>query len=197
MPLAALLATEEAARMSRVVGEVAARLSGSDLRSIGRADAVSSEILRRPSLAAEAVRLLSDSDAVLRARAADALEKAARVSPSIVRPHRRRLLRLLENVTQQEVRWHLAQLMPRLQLTPRERSRVLAVLRRYLDDPSRIVQVCAMQGLWELTEDGSREPWIRLWVQRAATHAAPSIRARARRLLSRPGSCIRLGSRES
>src|SRR5262245_36396228 len=105
------------------MGIVAERLSGSDRRSIGRANEVARELLERPVLVGEALRLLAAGDPVLRARTADALEKAAREAPAIVAGHKKALLRLMEEARQPEVRWHLAQMLPRLGLTPGERRR--------------------------------------------------------------------------
>jgi hypothetical protein len=130
-------------------------------------------------LVKEAIRLLSGDDRVLRARAADALEKASRASPAILRPHKRVLLRLAEAARQQEVRWHLAQMLPRLELSTQQRRHSLVLLRGYLDDRSRIVAACALEALWDL----GRGQWVRALVERCASTGPPSLRARARRLL--------------
>jgi hypothetical protein len=171
------------------MSRIAERLKGSDLRSIGDANAVADELVSKPGLVAEAVRLLSADDAVLRARTADALEKASAIAPAILRPHKRALLRVAAAARQQEVRWHLAQMLPRLELTVRERAHVVALVRSYLDDPSRIVAVCALHALWDLavTRQGTRPQWARALVRRYATEGAPSLRARARRLLREDG----------
>jgi len=153
-------------------------LAGSDLRSIGRADDVARTLVRDPGRADEAITLLEGDDPVLRARGADALEKASRALPDMLKPHKRALLRVAARATQQEVRWHVAQMLPRLALTAPERRQAMRQLRRYLGDASRIVRVCAMQSLWELDRGAARA-----LVERMAAKGSPALRARARRLL--------------
>ena len=166
------------------MGRVADRLRGSDLRSIGDANAVSRDLARSGVLVREAIGLLSSDDPVLRSRSADALEKASTLSAEILRPHKRALLRVAASVKQQEVRWHLAQMLPRLELAPGERRQVQAFLREWLDDRSRIVAVCALQALWDMARHETRtQASLRALVAHCAEEGAPSLRARARRLL--------------
>ncbi len=165
----------------RGIGE---RLAGSDLRSIGEATAVARDMLADPAMIAEAMRLLSADDPVLRARTADALEKATSERPAIIQPYKQTMLRLAGTARQQEMRWHIAQILPRLRLNARERTRAIAILRQYSSDPSRIVQVCAMQALWNLaTTRGHREEWVVSFVKQMAREGSPAIQARARILL--------------
>jgi hypothetical protein len=159
-------------------------LAGSDLRSTGKANDVAREMLANPAMTGEAVRLLSGDDPVLRARTADALEKASSERPAIIQSHKRTLLGLAATARQQEVKWHLAQMLPRLELSSRERTRAMVILRSYSGDPSRIVRVCAMQALWDLgTKRGQREAWVVSLVEQMALAGSPAVRARARRLL--------------
>ena len=164
---------------------IAERLSGGDLRSIGDAESVARDLMQDQALVAQAVTLMAGDDRLLRARSADALEKAARRNPVILRRHKKPLLRLLATTRQPEVRWHIAQMLPLIELTPHERQGALKGLRGYLGDESRIVQVCALQALWDLAtaEERSRRP-LRSLVERLASESSPAVRARARRLLA-------------
>jgi hypothetical protein len=136
------------------------------------------------ALVAEAVGLMSGGDPVLRARSADALEKAAERDPAILGRHKKTLLRLMATARQQEVRWHIAQMVPLIEMTPRERHGARKTLRGYLNDESRIVQVCALQALWDLAapEERSRESFRSL-VERLAVEGSPAVQARAKQLL--------------
>jgi len=125
-------------------------LSGGDRRSIGGSDIAAEEILRSPSLARALLECLFHADSRVRMRAADALEKASAQNPELLRPFKPELLGLLVEERQKEVRWHLAQMVPRLQLTPAERRRAMSALRDYLQDSSSIVKTFAMQALTEL-----------------------------------------------
>src|SRR5262245_1189854 len=96
-------------------------LIGGDRRSIGQVPRVLSIIRRHPDRTPELVAALTDLDPLVRMRAADALEKVTVHQPELLRPHKRALLTLANRAKQQELRWHLAQLIPRLRLTRRER----------------------------------------------------------------------------
>ncbi len=61
-------------------------------------------------------------------------------------------MKLAAKTEQQELHWHLAQMLPRLELSKRDRMMVMAVFRRYLTDQSRIVKTFAMQGLADLAK---------------------------------------------
>jgi hypothetical protein len=125
---------------------ILAKLSGGDRRSIGRSDEVAREIAESAALFAVVVDAMRADDAVIRMRAADAVEKASRSVPARLQRHKARLLREFAVAEQKEVRWHLAQIVPRLQLSAAERHDVIQVLWKFLNDPSKIVQVNAMQA---------------------------------------------------
>jgi HEAT repeat protein len=168
--------------------DIRTALSGGDRRSIGNVGRVVSAALGRPELAADLVRLLDDADPVVRMRSADALEKLQRRLPARIARFRGRLLALAEAATDQELRWHLAQMLSRLDLARADRSRFARVLRRYQSDPSAIVRVSAMQALVDLAlrdEDYRREAASR--VRTALSSGSPAERARARKLMPKLG----------
>jgi hypothetical protein len=71
-------------------------------------------------------------------------EKISVARPEWPAPHKAMILDLAAEAIEQELRWHLAQVLPRLDLDGQERQRSMAVMFACLEDPSRIVQVCAM-----------------------------------------------------
>ena len=83
----------------------------------------------------------------MRVRNADAAEKVIR------KPYKEELLGLMAETQEQELRWHLAVLVPLLELNPRERPVVISSLHRYLEDRSSIVETFALQGLVKLVKD--------------------------------------------
>ncbi len=86
-------------------------LSGGDLRSDGAADQAAEAVLEHPALIGDLVAGLDSSDAVIRGRAADALEKIARSRPDLVILHLPLLLSLLKTDTVPMVRMHLAMML--------------------------------------------------------------------------------------
>jgi len=166
-------------------------LGGGDLRSIGRVPLIVRRGLREPRMVSALVAALADEDRLVRMRAADALEKISLNNPQLVRPFTKQLLDVAVSSTQQEVRWHLAQMMPRLDLTPRQQALCLRALTAYLGDRSSIVRTFALQALADLFgHGGPMRTQVHTLLEDAARTGSPAMRSRARRLLSsfrRPG----------
>lgn len=165
--------------------DFARQLAGGDRRSIGRSNRIVAYVLRQPQRLQELIRCLWLTDDVVRMRAADAIEKISFEHPEWFKPYKRKLLRLLEDAEQQELRWHLAVVIPRLHLTNQEMRRALVSLRGYSNDRSSIVKTCALQGLFDLSRihPGLHQP-IRVLLRRASRTGTPAMKARARKLLS-------------
>lgn len=160
-------------------------LTGSDRRSIGRSNEIVSMVLRRPQQLPELVGCLWSADAIVRMRAADAIEKISLQKAALLERYKADLLELMEEAQQQELRWHLALLIPRLSLTKSEQGRAVAALRAYLNDRSSIVKTCALQGLADLSHviPALRQPTKKLLEESSRTGTA-AMKARARKLLS-------------
>lgn len=162
------------------------RLAGGDRRSIGRSGEVVRAVERAPDLLPHLVQGLEATDEHVRMRAADALEKVTREHPEWLRPFKRRLLRLAATATQRELRWHLAQMVPRLPLTAAERGDAFALMESYLTDASAIVRTFALQALTDLAgDDPARRSVARRALAEAAETGTPAMRARAHKLLER------------
>ncbi len=161
-------------------------LAGGDRRSIGRADQVAAIVFRDPTLFPELMTGLWSDDPLVRMRAADAAEKVSRKNPDLLKPHKTELLGLMAEANQQELRWHLAAMVPRLALNPKERQRAAAVFEDYLEDRSSIVKTFALQGLADLARSDSDMRISVIEHLRAAERSGtPAMRARSRKLLAR------------
>jgi hypothetical protein len=96
----------------------------------------------------------------------------------------------MDDASEQELRWHLAQMVPRLRLTSKERQRTAAALRRYLQDHSSIVKTCALQALADLAiQDESLRPEVSDLLQKAMQEGTPAMKARSRKLLKQLVEC--------
>jgi hypothetical protein len=161
-------------------------LSGGDRRSIGQSYAVVAMVLARPALFRSLIKGMWDQDPVVRMRAADAAEKVSLEKPKLLQPFKTELLVLLVEAREQELRWHLAQMVPRLSLTAAERVHAASTLRIYLDDRSSIVKTFAMQGLADLAvADEKLLPATVELLDRLTRTGTPAMRARGRKLLAR------------
>jgi hypothetical protein len=163
---------------------LAEMLRGGDRRSIGRSNQIAKVVLSEPKRFAELIECLWDEDPIVRMRAADAAEKVTVTRPELLKPHKQKLLGLLAVAEQIELRWHLALMVPRIELSAPERQLATAALQRYLDDGSSIVKTFALQGLADLArQDASlREPARRTLEESLRTGTA-AMKARARKLL--------------
>ncbi|HKN24504.1 MAG TPA: hypothetical protein VJX72_06635 [Candidatus Acidoferrum sp.] len=159
-------------------------LEGGDRRSIGRADQVAAIVSENPGLFPKLIAGLSSSNSLVRMRAADAAEKVTRKHRQLLQPHKKELLHLLAEAQEQELRWHLAVMVPRLVLNSKDRRAVISSLKRYLEGRSSIVKTCALQGLADLAQHA---PGIRPGVvdilRKAAQNGTPAMKARSRKLL--------------
>ena len=163
-------------------------LSGGDRRSIGRANEVVDMALADPSLFAEVFAGMTDDDPVVRMRAADVAEKVTAARSDLLLPHRSVLLNEVAASQQQEVRWHAAQMIPRLRLTEEELPHAFETPRGYLADKSRIVQTFAMQALADLVaQDPTRRAEVICLIQRTMGAGSPAVRSRGRKLLAELG----------
>ena len=163
---------------------LASILQGGDRRSLGQANRVAALILGQPKRFPELLECLWGDDPVVRMRAADAAEKISARRAELLHPFKAELLGLAGETSQQELRWHLALMIPRLPLTRAERKRAIAFLKQFLSDRSSIVKTCALQGLAELAQGN---PEIRSGVigvmEQASRTGTPAMKARARKLL--------------
>src|SRR5215467_6481341 len=110
---------------------IAILLRGGDRRSIGRSNDVVKLVLRAPKRFAELMQCLWSNDPIVRMRAADAAEKISATRPELLRHYKAELLGLLAEAEQIELRWHLAQMIPRLPLTQGERRRATEAFQLY------------------------------------------------------------------
>ena len=162
------------------------KLTGGDKRSIGRSNDVVLSVLSKPSLTKVLVSGLTTDHPLVRMRSADALEKVTSIRPELLSAYKSRVLRAAHTSRDKEVRWHLAQMLPRLHLNLAEKRRVLQLLRSYLKDPSSLVRVFAMQALTDIACDSEDSVSSTYGLIKTMTETgSPSMQARGRKLLAR------------
>jgi hypothetical protein len=160
------------------------QLQGGDLRSIGRADQVVADVLENPLLFRVVFEGMFVDDALIRMRCADAVEKITAHHPEYLYPYKTRLISQVVQVEQKEVRWHVVQMMPRLELDREERNRIVEILIAYLDDASKIVKTSAMQALADLAQqDVSLLPRVVPLLRECTRSGSPAMQSRGRKLL--------------
>jgi len=153
---------------------------------IGHSDRVAAMVCDDPKLFPELISGLWSANPLVRMRAADAAEKVTRKHRELLQPYKKELLGLMIEAQAQELRWHLAVMVPRLPLNAKERQAAISSLHSYLEDRSSIVKTFALQGLADLAESvPSLRPRVVETLGEAARNGNPAMKARSRRLLLR------------
>ena len=126
-------------------------LAGGDRRSIGRSNEVAALVLANRRGFPELIDCLWSEDPLVRMRAADAAEKVSAQKPGLLLLFKADLLGLLVEAKQPELLWHLAQMIPRLRLSAKERARAGAVFRSFLKHRGSLVKTTGLQALADLS----------------------------------------------
>lgn len=170
--------------MSKSV-KIIQKLGGGDRRSIGRSNEVVTLALKDPKLVTELLIGIQHDDPLIRMRSADVLEKVTVRHPEWLQPHKRLLLDEIAAIEQQEVRWHVAQMIPRLQMTSRDRAKAVRILERYCEDESRIVRTFSMQALADIAlEDPNLVPKAVALIKELTRTGSAAVANRGRKLLA-------------
>lgn len=165
------------------------KLQGGDLRSIGRADEVVSDILHDNALFGQVFNGMFDVDPVIRMRAADAVEKVTRSNSEWLLPFKKRILDEASQIDQQEVRWHLAQMFPRLAYEQDELERIIGLLQKWIESgKSQIVRVNSMQALSNIAERYTQfKPLVIHIIQESVANGSPAVVSRGKKLIRKLG----------
>lgn len=166
------------------MGKMLTMLREGDRRTTGRVAEAVRAAIGNPTHIDELVDLLSHANPAVRMRAADALEKATVQHQDLLLPHKDYLLELVEVATQNEIRWHLAQLLTRMDLEPGEIEDLAEIFRRWFRKAdSRIVRTSALQGMADLVrqDPGLLEDAL-VMLEEALVSPIAAVKARARKL---------------
>lgn len=157
-------------------------LSGGDLRSIGKSNSVVSLIVNQQDFD-ELFKLIFLDDRLLVMRAIDAIEKITLKHPNYLIKHKHEILDLSTVAHDKEFKWHLAQIIPRLSLTPPELTKAWKLLTNWALDKnnSKIVRVNSIQGLFEMLKGNNELTQdFALTLTELEKEDIPSINARIR-----------------
>lgn len=162
-----------------------ARLAVGDRRTTGASAHITQAILENPTLFDDVFDAMWQSDdAGVRMRAANVCETVSRTRPDLLQPRKRDLFKRVAPIPQQEIRWHVCQMLPRLKLTRKERIRANEIVRGYLDDKSSIVRTFALQAMADFAQqDTALLPETIALLQSFAETGTPAMRSRGKKLL--------------
>lgn len=161
-------------------------LSGGDLRSVGRVNEVIS-LIRTQHDFDQLFQLLYDHDRLVVMRTADAVEKITAYHPDFLSKYDVEILSLCRIAVNKELKWHLAQLLPRLNLDNDQMTEASSILHRWIADKrnSRIVRVNALQSLFDLADNKKA---LLPFLTQLEEEGVPSITARIKQLRKQIGN---------
>lgn len=169
---------------------------GKHANSLGHAAEVVEAVLQDHSRLPELYDCLFDTDAWVRMRAADSLEKICRQHPDWLLPYIDKFTHDLADNTQPSIQWHLAQIYSQVELTDMQRRFVLQWLTSLLsrNDIDWIVSANAMDTLALFAKQGfyARDDLVRL-LKIQQTHKSNAVIKRATKLLAQIETVKKLG----
>jgi hypothetical protein len=159
-------------------------LSGGTRTSVGDADQVITKLLKAPAGLSEIYGLFLDEDPVVAMRSSYVAMRVAEQKPESVKPFAKDLLKNLELYTQQEVRWHIPQLLVHLELTKAQKKRAYEVIMDWAEtDKSKIVGYYGFQAAADFAETDAKllEDFIPR-IRKANKTGAKSIQNRCKKI---------------
>lgn len=157
----------------------------------GRVCEVAELVIRQPRRLVSLVECLWDEDAGVVSRAADVLERVTagrepQIDPRRLERWKESLIGLIAEAEPKKLKWNLALVIPRMELTVVEARRAARALNAYLDDSSSIVKTLALHGLTDLARwDAAMLPGVVDLLRTLSRSGTPAMRARGRILLKR------------
>ena len=122
------------------------KLTGGTRTSVGSADEVIQKLLKNSAGLPAIYDLFLDEDPVVAMRASYVAMKVAEQKPDSVEPFATQLLKSLDLYIQQEVRWHVPQLLAHLKLSLAQKRKAYEVLMEWSEtDKSKIVGYYSLQ----------------------------------------------------
>ncbi|MBC8345948.1 MAG: hypothetical protein ISR89_01600 [Candidatus Marinimicrobia bacterium] len=141
-------------------------------------------VQKDPLLFSILIKGMPHENELIAMRSADAVEKLTYTQPKWLAPHKRFLIDLLGKSNQQEVLWHLAQIIPRLSLSKKEKEQLIYVFESLLKNKSRILVTFSMQAMVDLS-NGNKELKNQIFpiIQDLTKTGSGAMRSRGRKLL--------------
>ena len=159
-------------------------LKGGDLRSIGKANEVAKVVVNQNDFD-QLFKYLFHKDRKVVMRTADAIEKITLKRFGYLTPHKKDILRLCSETVNIELKWHLALLLSRLELTEKELGQVWQFLTMWATDKNeaKIVRVNSVQSLFNIfkTNNAFKQDF-NFTIDEIMKENIPSLNARIRKI---------------
>jgi hypothetical protein len=160
-------------------------LSGGDRRSIAQAAHVLALMRTSPERVAD-LAALATADGLVAMRALDVLEKLAHEHADWVQPYKKLFIGRLSDSDQWEIQLQIVRALPLMKWTPRERARVIQILRLDVEHPRLFVRAWALDSLATFAErDRDLVPIVARSLEDFEGSSSHALPARARQIRRR------------
>ena len=162
-------------------------LKGDDLRSLGKSSEIISNIKTQKDFDKLFEYLYHDDRAVVM-KSADVIEKITLTRVDYLNKHKTEIIELINKSKNKEFKWHLAQLLGRLNYSKNELLIAWEILKKMALDikESKIVRVNSIQSLYDLSKiDNKFTHDFKEIISIIKEENVPSINARIRKLNSK------------
>ena len=164
--------------------DLESKLLGGDLRSISKSEEIV-EFVKNQQQFDDLFNFIDNSNRLLQMRSIDAIEKITLKYPEFLNSHKNKIIELSSKQQNIEFKWHLALLLPRLELNINEINTVYTILYKWALDvkESKIVRVNSIQALHELSNlyNFKREEFIEI-LSKIQKENIPSLNAKIKHL---------------
>lgn len=161
-------------------------LLGKDLRKLGNNKKAIEAVASQRDFD-ELFSLIFHHERPLVMRAADAVEKITLKHPEYLASHKAQVLSILKSADHKELKWHIAQLVSRIDLNAIELDHVWHILTYWAlnRNESKIVRVNALQGLYDIAlKFPAFQRDLNQSMAALAREPIPSLKARLKKLQS-------------
>ena len=140
-----------------MMNDILNELSGGDLRSEGNSEKVANMIAKNNELMKYLKIGLKNEDKLIRGRVCMTLEIISRTHPDLINELIEDLIDLTTIDKTPQLRWHIAEIIPNIDLSLNEKKAFLPIMFDYLDDKSKIVKYCAIQAVGHLENNNKNK----------------------------------------
>jgi len=160
-------------------------LASDYIRSVGLTSRVANLVGSDQALFDEVFEGIYSADNILRNRAAEAAEKAARADRSLLECHKNEIIRNLPNYGHTDVRWRISRMLGLLELKGNQLAKAISFLELWLQEEKQVsVKANCMSSL---AEHAIKNRWLRNEVigliEAEMERGSGGIKARGRILL--------------
>ena len=159
-------------------------LDGNDLRSIGKNNKILKLINSQKDFD-ELFEYLYSKNRAIKMKTIDIIEKITVKDNTYLKKHKSKVLALIIDNENIEFKWHLAQLLPRLEYNEDEIEFIWGILKQWVMNikESKIVRVNSLQSLFDLRKNNSKfEVEFKEIIQKLEKENVSSINARIKKL---------------